>query len=280
MKQITFGRILLFALLCTAVSFLGSVSYPDADGNAHAVTVFRYYFLLHGKGASCVDMILAGSAGNWYSVLMPLFVSAPGLLRFADFEHSGCWRFLLTRQTAKQYTRRTYCNICGSGTAAVLLGYLIFTLFMLRYSVPVPVTDPDGFVMETPITVNPLCQLLQSPTLLWWCVLRFALVGLNAWLCASFCCAVYLLTGNKYKAIGFPLILIYLLNNLSMQLFLHYNWDTRFCILSPGDLIKSGEIWFADAFGVSFWYLPLGLLLLIAGMYLLTANLLKRRCQR
>lgn len=280
MKQITFGRIVLFALLCTAVSFLGTASYLDADGNARAVTIFRYYFLLHGKGASCVDMILAGVAGNWYSVLMPLFVSAPGLLRFADLEQSGCWRFCKTRQDAKQYTRRTYFNICGTGTAAVLLGYLIFTLFMLRYPAPVPFADEDGFVMETPITLNPLCRLLHSPVLLWWCVLRFAIVGLNAWLCTSFCYAVYLLTLNKYKAIGFPLILIYLLNNISMQLFLHHNWDTRFCILSPGDLIKSGETWFADAFGVSFWLLPLGFLVLISGMYLLTARLLKRREQR
>ena len=280
MKHIAFERIILFAVVCATVSFLGSASYLDTDGKAHIVTIFNYHFLMHGNSNTRVDMILAGTAGNWYSVLMPLFVSAPGLLRFADSEQSGYWRFNKTRQTAKQYTRNTYLNICGTGTAVVLLGYLIFTVFMLRYPVPVPFVDEDGFVMETPITLNPLCRLLDAPIFLWWCVLRFAVVGLNAWLCASFCYLIYLLTLNKFKAIGFPLILIYLLNSVSTQLFLDHNWDTRFCILSPCDLIRSSETWFENAFKISFWWLPFGLLLLIAGLYLITAKLLQRREHR
>ncbi len=253
------------------------MTVSDADGNQRSVTMLEYYF----TDISDLNTVLiqAGVSGNWMSVLLPVLVSIPALFSFADAEQSGYWRFLSCRQSRRQYARRSCLTVCISGIAAIVLGYLLFSACIL-WKYPSPETYYiDGEPMPTQLSVNPLCKLLGKESVWLWLLLRFALTALVSWLCILVCLVVYSLTQNRYQAIGVPLIGTYLLNNIASSLFVNHNWDERFYLLSPKELLSSSEFWFEDAFGISFWLLPMGLLLFCIILFSLCTKLINWRHQ-
>lgn len=282
MKLFSVRSFILSAFIMLAMCFGTGMYIYDESGATISVTLLEFY--ISDAQAENIYMIQDGLSGNWTSVLIPVIVSLPSLLLFADTEQSGYWRFQKIRSTNQRYCAKTFICTCASGAFATLLGFAIFTsLMLLKYPSPSSQSNlpPEDRVPIVLLTDNPLCRLVGKESIALFILLRFVVVLVFAFLIAAVCLNLFILLKNRYKAIGMPLIIIYLLNSISTALTMENKMsDARYSILSPSSVLKSCEVWFEKAFEISFWYMFLLMVIMIVVSYISFCALIKRRQNR
>ena len=93
---------------------------------------------------------------------------------------------------------------------------------------------------------------------------------------ASICLSLYVLSENKYKSIGMPIIISYMLLSISESIY-RKNRDMRIYIISPNNLLGSADYWFESLFKASYWIIPLIMLVITFAMYIVYTLLIRRR---
>lgn len=257
---------LISVLLTFIVAMLGTVSTIEY-GN---MTVLE--FILSGKcrlsEASSYNGISYALSGAWFAVLIPLFVSLPKIFSFSDCIQSGFWRFNIIRSERKKFSISCWLSVTLNGALSVAAGYFLYSLmviFTFRQ-------NSDKSIYAN----NPLCDLFGFEAL--WGVLIFKILILFIFsaMTASICIALYVITENKYKSIGMPIVIYYILSSLSESIF-RKTGNMKIYVISPQNLIGTSDFWFESNFNISFWLIPGIMLVITLFLYIVYSALMKRR---
>lgn len=196
------------------------------------------------------------SLNKWYVMFLPLFVSLP-YFRFFSCEMTSCfYRMKIIRIRRKTLFRKMFAAFLTYGCTAVVAGYFLFALF-------VAVVFPHG---ENYRFMNELMILLKQTMIL------AAFSGVMA----EIVMFLYLLTGNGYRAIGVPMIILYLLDQISLMLFYNHDWKMQYYAIGPTHIVFQTEMVFKGIGLNIYWYFALFLILGLL-LYLGCFNLYKRR---
>lgn len=256
-------------ILCFIISILGNIS----SVNNKDMTVFE--FIISGKCYSNTSPtiyhgISYSLSGSWFSTLLPLLVAIPGLLPYADHMQSGFWRYSIVRVGKKNYIRKCWLSNVVTGSLAVTLGYLLYCAVVLMNFRSVD--DKNIYLM------NPLCKLLDIQSIFVVIAFKALILMIFSFFTVSICLCMYLITDNKYKAIGMPIIMFYLLSSVSDNISKKSD-NLKIQIISPQQLISSSEYWFETCYGVSYWILPISFAALIILLYAAYSVVMKRRLE-
>jgi len=217
----------------------------------------------------------------WFVILIPLMVCVPGLFIFAD-SLQGFWRMEYIRTTKRLYRLKKFISVCALGSCGVPASYLLYILIVCPFY-PDALSPTNDFSINA-FTEHILCKFFgvgdtgMYPLFLY-ILLNIINVYLFSFLTATICLCIYLTLRSRYKAVGLPIISYYLLMCISTAMFNKSGWDTRLHLFSPLYFIASPDIWFPEAFGVSFFWLPFSIIVVIFGMYVLYVKLLMRRIE-
>lgn len=262
-----FTAIFLISVFLTfVVAMLGTVSTIDHGD----MTVLE--FIISGKcrtsEISSYNGISFALSGTWFAVLIPLFVSLPKIFSFSDCIQSGFWRFNIIRSERKKFSISCWLSIILNGALSVAIGYVLYALVVI-FSFK---QNNDKSIYSN----NPLCNLLGFESL--WVVLIFKILILFIFsaMTASICVALYVITENKYKSIGMPVVMYYVLSSLSESIF-RKTGNMKIYIISPQNLIGTSDFWFESNFNISFWLIPEIMLLIIFFLYVIYYKLMNRR---
>lgn len=181
------------------------------------------------------------SLNKWYVMFLPLLVSFPFFMQFSCELTSGFYRMRLIRIKRKTLFRKMFTEYMIFGCMAVLTGYLLFALFVAI------VFPHDGNYQ----LMNELMVLLRQMIIL----VTFA--GIMA----EVVIFLYLLTGNGYRAIGVPMIMLYLMDQISLALFYDNNWKIQYYAIGPTHVLFQTAMVF-EGIGLNMcWYFVLVLIL-------------------
>ena len=216
-----------------------------------------------------------GANGIWFTVFLPLKVSITGLFSFGD-TMQGFWRLEYNRGSKRSYRIRNFFNICGVGAMGVTLGYLLYTLAVIPffpYYTPLVIPPHDGLpeeIINSPLTSLEFLGNIFS---------KLGILFLFSFLTSEICLCIFLASKYRYIAVGIPLICFYLLINISNSLSVK-SLDARMYYVSPTAMVAGSAYTFRQAFNMSFGWLLLAELLVIAGLYVLYMKLLDWRLKR
>lgn len=142
-------------------------------------------------------------------------------------------------------------------------GYLIYILILLPifpYDFPTTTRLENGEAITLPPTpVIKFISLIASELI----ILFFISV-----ITCTICICIYLITQNRYKAVGMPIIAYYLLYEVSLH---YYRQSSLSWYISPYFIIN---------YAPKTIFLYLGLTILILCLYMVYAKLLDRRLSR
>lgn len=265
-KRIT-GTFFISAILTFIIAMLGTVSTIEYGD----MTVLE--FIITGKNKTsgsppAVSGLSYALTGIWFSILIPLLVSLPKLFPFSDCIQSGFWRFNTIRSGRNKFSFSCWLAVVLNGASAVTVGYFLYAIVII---VAFP-KNTDAAMYD----FNPLCKLLECESV--WGVALFKMIILFIFsaMTASICIALYVLTENKYKSIGIPLIIYYILTSLSESIF-RKTGNMKIYIISPQNLIGSADFWFESNFHISFWFIPGVMLAATIFLCIVYSKLMKRR---
>ncbi len=189
----------------------------------------------------------------WTAVFLPLLCSSPFLLTFAS-EMKGNYRLKLSRiGSFNRYWNRVFFRSGLSGAGCVTAGYILFSAAVFAYFPKMseypaePKNTSDVFsvmAVRKPLdgTLNKLFKNTESEFLYW---LPTAInVFAYSFLTANICLALYLLIMNRYKAIGMPMIVFYLAEQISTRR-LSDSLEPKWQIISPRSLLINAEYAFS-----------------------------------
>lgn len=265
-KRIT-NTFFISVFLTFVTAMLGTVSTIEYGD----MTVLE--FIVSGKteNPDCPSSFAGLSyalTGTWFSILIPLLVSLPKIFPFSDCIQSGFWRFNIIRSGRKKFSISCWLSIILNGALSVAAGYFLYSLIIILTFMQ----SSDKSIYAN----NPLCSLLGLESI--WGVLFFKLliVFIFSAMTASICITLYVITENKYKSIGMPIIIYYILSSLSESIF-RKTGNMKTYIISPQNLIGSSDFWFESTFNVSFWLIPAVMLAITIFLCIIYSELMKRR---
>ncbi len=228
--------------------------------------------------------MVAHSTHIWTAVFLPMLTSIPYLLLFAS-EMKGTYRLKITRiGSFNRYWNRVFFKSGLLGAGCVTAGYTIFSIVVFAYfphmsEYPIEASNPTDsyaqFAVRQPLngTLNRLFNNTESELLYW--LERAINVFAYSFLVAILCLLLYLLIMNRYKAIGMPMIIFYLVEQFSTRKS-HETFNPKYNILSPRWLlINAGQIF--SIFKINdLWYIVF-FVLAAALMYLAGRTLFRKR---
>lgn len=259
------GAIVLFFLSGCAIERAGSVEemtlieYIFSTTRAERTEYgFRAFSNLHGA----ID--------TWFIIILPLLVSLPFLYPFEEAISGGFYRFQVSRWNYRKFIFKSQLQNSLIGASAVTAGYAVFAviIYMLfpRYS---QIVYGDGSAVEY------RDGLFGINNEAFGLLLRFAIFFVFAMIVAELCMLTTLVTMNKFKAIGIPMTLFYLMDRISYIL-LCRDFDERYSALSPSMIMSSSENWFSS-FNISSAWLFVGLAAIYAVLFAASSVIMKRR---
>ena len=257
---------IISALLTFVIAMLGDVSTIEYG----SMTVLE--FILSGKykvlGTTSNTGISYALRGNWFAVLLPLLVLLPKLFSFSTCIQSGFWRFNIIRTERKKLVNSYWLSVILNGALSVTAGYLLYALVIIS---TFKESDDKSIYANSPI-----CNLFGFEALWGVLVFKLLILFLFASMTASICLSLYVLSENKYKSIGMPIIISYMLLSISGSIY-RKNRDMRIYIISPNNLLGSADYWFESLFKASYWIIPLIMLVITFAMYIVYTLLIRRR---
>lgn len=271
----TIVSILITAILC----FLGSLEIVIGNNETLKMTIVEFIFkqdriFFEHNSITSFNIANAGLASLWLIILLPFITSLPGLFGFAD-TMQGFWRMEYIRKSKRRYRLKKFLTSCTTGAVSVILGYLLYvviTFSLFPYHVSYNITSADG---KTTIATEapPITEFLSG------IASNVGILFVFSFFTSALCICIFLALKNRYKAVGTPLIIYYLLYEVALALYAKFNRDVRMYIISPYFIINFGK-WIAEAFSMPYIYFYIGFVLIIAGLYALYAALLNRRLER
>jgi hypothetical protein len=232
-----------------------------------------FRILLNGllSKANCTAGGMVYSSDLWFTILIPLLIAVPFLFPLEDALQGGCWRLQVSRTGIRGFLLRSHLSNLLAGSSFVTMGYAAFVL--LCY-ICLPNRFDFNYDTGEVIYYRTLPDLAELGGIL----LRLLTFALACALTASFCMLTMQLTKNKFRGIGIPMILNYLLDTLSGKLVVQtVPFDNRWELLSPSALLSNTDAWFSRTFSAPLWLLYAGVLLLILLLNAASAALMKRR---
>lgn len=258
---------LISVILTFVIAILSTISTIEY-GNMTIFEFIKSKYYTQPEMPDSFSAITYALAGAWFSVLIPLFVSLPKLFDFADCMQSGFWRFLLSRTSRRRFKLDNWLSIVINGALAVVIGYLLYLIIIILLFPKN--NNPDEFLS------NPLCALLGTKSI--WIAASFKMIFLFIFsaMTISIVLCLYLMNESIYKSIGMPIVVYYILSTFAESCF-RKNGNLKFYIISPQHLISTSDFWFEQTFKLSFWILPLIILLITALMFFLYSKLMDWR---
>lgn len=234
---------------------------------------FYFRILLNGlqnnAGSTASEWLY--SANLWFTILVPLMAAVPFLFPLEDSLQGGCWRAQVSRTGIRGFLLRSHLANLAAGSGFVTLGYAVYAL--LCY-----ICLPNRSDMNYDTGDVTYYRAMPDPAELGGILLRLLTFALVCMLTASFCMLTMQLTKNKFRGIGIPMILNYLLDTLAGKLVVQTEpFDQRWELLSPSSLLSNTDAWFPRTFSAPLWWLYAGVLLLILLLNAASAALMKRR---
>lgn len=199
----------------------------------------------------------------WTAIFLPMLASTPYLLHFAG-EMKGNYRLKITRiGSFNRYWNRVFFKSGLLGAGCVTAGYTIFSIVVFAYfphmsEYPAEATNSADMYAQMAVrrplngTLNKLFNNTESELLYW--IPTAVNIFAYSFLVAVLCLLLYLLIMNRYKAIGMPMIVFYLVEQFSTRKSLE-TFNPKYNILSPRWLlINAGQIF--SIFKINgLWYL-------------------------
>lgn len=119
----------LMVILC----FVSGIYRDNKNDNMYSVisslSEFNYSFMLDNIDF-CSIMITLNNSNNWLPMFIPIISSFAFIPLICDEMESGFIRFSVFRSSKLSYQASKFLTACISGGLAVMLGYIIFTIFV------------------------------------------------------------------------------------------------------------------------------------------------------
>ncbi len=199
----------------------------------------------------------------WSAIFLPMLASTPSLLHFAE-EMKGNYRLKIARiGSFKRYWNRVFFKSGLLGAGCVTAGYVIFSMVVFAYfphmsEYPIEasnLTDSYArYAVRRPLDgiLNRLFNNADSELLYW--IPTVINVFAYSFLVAVLCLLLYLLITNRYKAIGMPMIVFYLVEQFSSRR-ISDTRNPKYYILCPRYLFIHAELTFSIFKINGLWYL-------------------------
>lgn len=263
--QYSFG-FAVAAIILTAVLFLSN-TYTVYPTKIPSKTIFEH--MLYSDSAIFLkessyysSAMVSRSTHIWTAVFLPMLTSIPYLLIFAS-EMKGNYRLKAARiGSFNKYWNRAFFKSGLLGAGCVTAGYTIFSIavfsyfpHMSEYLTEAPIRASIYEMISVRYPLNGVLNRLFNNTeseLLYWLPWAFN-VFVFSFLVSVICLTLYLLIMNRYKAIGMPMIVLYLAEQFATRK-LADTLNPKYQILSPQSLLMNAEYTFSN-FGINgLWY--------------------------
>lgn len=283
----TIGFVVVSIVLVTVISltnryFIIPSGVPDRSIIEHMLFDDSAIFLKESSNYSAP--MVSRTVSIWATVFLPMLASIPYLMLFAS-KMKGNYRLIIFRiGSFEKSWRRVFLRMGCLGAGCVTAGYAIFSAAVSAYFPHMseyPVEAPaNASVYETMAVRYPLDGIFnklfgntESELLYWlpWAINVFA----YSFLVAILCLLLYLLIMNRYKAIGIPMIVFYLAEQLAARK-IYDTFNPKYEILSPHSLMINAEYTFS-IFGINGFGYLIFYALATAIMYLVGRELFRKR---
>lgn len=167
---------------------------------------------LNSSSLYAAPLVACSQWNNWFPLFLPVLCAVP-FIRELSFEMKGAYRFRVTREKDfSNYYGKTFFRSVLSGSASVSIGYGLFSALVFIYyphnsDYPEKAIDPN---LQRNILDSPLNNLFGSQSeFLYWLSTALSVFAC-AFLISAVCFLIYIALMNKYKALGYPLIVSFL----------------------------------------------------------------------
>lgn len=261
-----FGFMAASVILTTIILLMNTYAVlpsniPTRSIIAHIFLDDSSLFLKENSGYSAP--FVCDNTHIWTAIFLPMLASTPYLMHFAG-EMKGNYRLKIARiGSFNRYWNKVFFKSGLWGAGCVTAGYTLFSIIVFTYfphmsEYPAEAADPFDFIAQGAVRqplngiLNRLFNNTESELLYWFptAVNVFA----YSFLVAVMCLTLYLLIMNRYKAIGMPMIVFYLAEQLSFRK-LFETFNPKYNILSPRFLLINAEQIFSNFKINGLWYI-------------------------
>lgn len=279
MNSTVVRRIIISTIISAVLCFTGSILITLGNNETTQMTIIECLLkydksFFEQNSITLSNVVGTGLLSLWLNILLPFITSLPGLFVFADTMH-GFWRMEYIRKSKRNYRIKKFFSICLYGAIPATLGYLLYVLILIPffpYGSSCNTRNEEGVVVVIS-NAPPISEFIGN------LALNMATLFLVAFITSALCLCIFLILKNRYKAVGIPLITYYLLYEVSLALYGKFIRDFRLFIISPYFVVGAGK-YIMEAFSLPYVTLFIGLILIIAGFYILYYFLLNRRLEQ
>ena len=270
------GFRIITVIFFAAVLLLTTYSVIDVDSPKY--TILQHIFL-SDKNKMMESILFSApfvcnaiSLNQWITIVFPLVSSMPFLMQFADEFNNGFYRMKLSRMSYCKYWTSSFLKNGSISSISLVTGYFIFVEVVYAFFFHI-----KDYPSEMQVQLNsPMNKLFHSSSDFIYLFNQALVLFVFTFLVSQFCMLIFLLLLNRYKAIGLPMIFFYLLDQISHILFIKYDFDGKYNIISPARVVFSTQSTFENL-GMNYWSFYFWALILIAALYLVGLNIFKRR---
>lgn len=199
----------------------------------------------------------------WSAIFLPMLTSVPYLLHFAG-EMKGNYRLKIARiGSFNRYWNKVFFKSGLLGAVCVTAGYVVYSIVVFAYfphmsEYPAEAINSADMYTQMAVrrplngTLNRIFNNPESEFLYW--LERAINVFAYSFLVAVLCLMLYLLIMNRYKAIGMPMIVFYLVEQFSTRKSLE-TFNPKYNILSPRWLLINARQTFSTFKVNGLWYI-------------------------
>lgn len=267
-----YGLTVIFTIiLCFSTQYyVSGVNIPNYTIIQHIMFSNRKDFF-NSILYSAPYMCNAISVNQWIIILIPMLSAIPFLMQFAD-EFCGFYRLKLIRMSYNAYWNKVFLKNGICGASAVTIGYIFFSIVIFAVFPHIDEYDNEEiFLLNSPL--NKAFQT-QSEFIYWLnqAINIFAFV----FLISQVCLILYLIFLNRYKAIGLPIIIFYLLDQISNSLFMANDMNGKYYIIGPNNILFYTEFSF-ESCGLNYWWYFIFIIIITSYIYILGKKIYRKR---
>ena len=276
----------VFAALITVILLL-LTPCSTLERNGSTLILNRFsdsYEELLSRSTNSAPIFCTPDKALWFVGLLPFLCSLPYISRLAA-ELNGNHRFHLVREKCfSRYWNRTFYRYILSGAGSVTAGYMIFcTAIYLHFPknseflTDYPKDSYEEVFLKRQALYSPLGDLFNSQNEYLYIFNAIINVFIYSAAVSAFCLLLYLLLKNKYKALGLPMVALFLLDNGLYGLYLQHH--TKIGIFCPSMELFNIQTAFNDFSKINqlVWLYYAAILLLLALIYLLGGKIFRKR---
>lgn len=280
-----FGGCFASTVLTTLLLMLTVVpaySWTDYGLNTiigHMLTHSGDVFL--SSAINSAPLICTSIMHKWFPMFLPLLCTLPFISEISA-ELKGNYRLRLVREGSfSKYWRKTYFAGSLSSALSVTSGYLLFCAIVYSYFpknseflTGYPEDSVEQFEIQREELNSSLNSLFHTQNEYIYVLNQVLIILFYAFAISLLCLLLFLLVKNKYKAIGLPLIVFFLLEQTVDSLWL--KGHIKSLILSPRYLLFWTEISFKGWKLSIIWYFAVMVVLSVL-MYFLGKMIFRKR---